>query len=39
MRTRAKFLEDLADRAAVLESRAEGGPGIPWEQVRSEVGL
>jgi antitoxin (DNA-binding transcriptional repressor) of toxin-antitoxin stability system len=33
----ANFLEDLADRAAVLESRAEGGPGIPWEQVRSEA--
>jgi hypothetical protein len=35
----AEFLEDLADRAAVLASRAEGGPGIPWEQVKAEAGL
>ena len=35
----AELLEDLADRAAVLESRAAGGPGIPWEQLRAEAGL
>lgn len=35
----AEFLEDLADRAAVLASRAEPGPGIPWEQVKAEAGL
>jgi hypothetical protein len=35
----AEFLEDLADRAAVLESRAASGPGVPWEQVKAEAGL
>lgn len=35
----AQFLENLADRAAILESRAEPGPGIPWEQVKAEAGL
>jgi hypothetical protein len=35
----AEFLEDLADRAAVLESRAQAGPGIPWEKVKAEAGL
>jgi antitoxin (DNA-binding transcriptional repressor) of toxin-antitoxin stability system len=35
----AELLEDLADRAAVLASRAESGPGIPWEQVKAEAGL
>lgn len=35
----AEFLEDLADRAAVLASRAEGGSGIPWKQVKAEAGL
>lgn len=35
----ADFLEDLADRAAVLASRADPGPGIPWEQVKAEAGL
>ena len=35
----AEFLEDLADRAAVLESRAEAGPGISWDQVKAEAGL
>jgi hypothetical protein len=35
----AELLEDLADRAAVLASRAEPGPGIPWEQVKAEAGL
>ena len=31
----AELLEDLADRAAVLESRADPGPGIPWDEVKS----
>lgn len=35
----AELLEDLADRAAVMESRAQPGPGIPWEQVKTEAGL
>lgn len=35
----AELLEDLADRAAVLASRAEPEPGIPWEQVQAEAGL
>jgi hypothetical protein len=35
----AELLEDLADRAAVLASRAEPRPGIPWEQVKAEAGL
>jgi antitoxin (DNA-binding transcriptional repressor) of toxin-antitoxin stability system len=35
----AEFLQDLADRAAVLESRADPRPGIPWEQVRSDADL
>jgi antitoxin (DNA-binding transcriptional repressor) of toxin-antitoxin stability system len=35
----AEFLEDLADRAAVLESRADPRPGIPWEQIKAETGL
>jgi hypothetical protein len=35
----AEFLEDLADRAAVLESRADPRPGIPWEQIKAEIGL
>lgn len=39
LRAMAELLEDLADRAAVLESRAEPGPGIPWEQVKAEAGL
>jgi len=32
----AVMLEDLADRAAVLESRADPGPGIPWEQIKGQ---
>ncbi len=32
----AELLENLADRAAVLESRADPGPGIPWEQLKAE---
>jgi antitoxin (DNA-binding transcriptional repressor) of toxin-antitoxin stability system len=39
LRAMAGLLEDLADRAAVLESRADPGPGIPWEQVKAEAGL
>ncbi len=35
----ADFLEDLADRAAVLESRAAGGPGTRWEELKAEAGL
>lgn len=35
----AELLEDLADRAAVLESRAAGGPSTPSEQLRAEAGL
>lgn len=35
----AELMEDLADRAAVLESRADPGPGIPWEQLKAEAGL
>jgi antitoxin (DNA-binding transcriptional repressor) of toxin-antitoxin stability system len=31
----ADLLENLADRAAVLESRADPGPGIPWDEVKS----
>jgi antitoxin (DNA-binding transcriptional repressor) of toxin-antitoxin stability system len=34
----AEFLEGLADRAAVLASRADPGPGIPHEQVVAEAG-
>jgi hypothetical protein len=35
----AEFLEDLADRAAVLESRTAAGPGTPWEQLKADSGL
>jgi hypothetical protein len=35
----AELLEDLADRAAVRESRAAGGPGTPWEQLKAEAEL
>lgn len=35
----AEFLESLADRAAVLESRADPGQGVPWEQVKAQAGL
>jgi antitoxin (DNA-binding transcriptional repressor) of toxin-antitoxin stability system len=34
-----EFLEDLADRSAVMASRADPGSGVPWEQVKAEVGL
>lgn len=35
----ARFLEDLADRAAVLESRTDPGEGITHEQVKTGAGL
>jgi antitoxin (DNA-binding transcriptional repressor) of toxin-antitoxin stability system len=35
----AELIEDLADRAAVLESRADPGPGTPWEVLKAEAGL
>jgi hypothetical protein len=35
----AELLEDLADRAAAIESLAEPGEDIPWEQVKAEAGL
>jgi hypothetical protein len=35
----AESFEELADRAAILESLAEPGDDIPWEQVKSEAGL
>ena len=33
----ARLIEDLADRAAVLESRAGGGPGISWGELKAET--
>ena len=36
------FLEALEDRIDLEEARkalAEGGPSIPWEQIKSELGL
>ncbi|HYB49264.1 MAG TPA: hypothetical protein VED20_18215, partial [Streptosporangiaceae bacterium] len=33
----AMVMEDLADRAGVLESRAEPGAGIAWDQPRAEA--
>jgi len=33
----AVLMEDLADRAGVLESRAEPGAGVPWEQLNAEA--
>jgi hypothetical protein len=35
----AEAFEDLSDRAAVLESRSDTRPGIPWEQVKAQSGL
>ena len=32
-------MEDLADRAGVLESRAEPGAGVPWEQLEAEASV
>jgi mRNA interferase RelE/StbE len=33
----AALMEDLADRADVLESRAEPGTPVPWEQLGAEA--
>jgi hypothetical protein len=35
----ARLIEDLADRAAVLESRADPGPGISWDNLKAETGM
>jgi mRNA interferase RelE/StbE len=35
----AVLIEDLADRAGVLESRAEPGAGVPWEQLEAEASV
>jgi mRNA interferase RelE/StbE len=35
----AVLMEDLADRAGVLESRAEPGVGLAWEQLKAEAGV
>jgi mRNA interferase RelE/StbE len=35
----AVLMEDLADRAGVLESRAEPGTGVPWEQLEAEASV
>jgi mRNA interferase RelE/StbE len=35
----AVLVEDLSDRAGVLESRAEPGIGVPWEQLKAEVSV
>ena len=35
----AVLMEDLADRAGVLESRAEPGTGVPWEQLEAEASM
>lgn len=35
----ARLVEDLADRAAVLESRADPGPGTPWGELKAETGI
>ena len=35
----AVLMEDLSDRAGVLESRAEPGAGVPWEQLKAEVSV
>ena len=34
----ARLIEDLADRAAVLEARADEGPDIGWEDLKAETG-
>lgn len=31
-------LEDVADAAAIDAALAEGGPNIPWAQVRQDLG-
>ena len=33
----AVLMEDLADREGVLESRAEPGTGVPWQQLDDEA--
>jgi antitoxin (DNA-binding transcriptional repressor) of toxin-antitoxin stability system len=35
----ARLIEDLADRAAALESRADPGDGVPWEELKAETGM
>jgi hypothetical protein len=35
----ARLIEDLADRAAVLESRADQGAGISWDDLKAETGI
>jgi len=35
----AMLIEDLADRAGVLESRAEPGAGVPWEQLEAQASV
>jgi prevent-host-death family protein len=37
-----EFLEALEDRIDLEEARkalAEGGPSIPWEQIKAELGI
>jgi mRNA interferase RelE/StbE len=33
------LMEDLADRAGVLDSRAEPGVGVAWEQLKAEASV
>jgi len=35
----AVLMEDLADRAGVLESRAEPSAGVPWERLEAEASV
>jgi mRNA interferase RelE/StbE len=35
----AGLMEDLADRADVLESRVEPGAGVPWEELQAEASV
>jgi mRNA interferase RelE/StbE len=35
----AVLMEELADRAGVLESRAEPGAGVPWQQLSAEASV
>lgn len=35
----AELLEDLADAAAAAEARADPRPGIPWDQLKADMGL
>lgn len=34
-----RALEDVEDERAYDEAMAEGGPNIPWEQVKADLGL